>query len=132
VIRAINERFGTSFDEFEHSDENVETCFRIIEDRARRPPWSEALGRFECGLIGLQEYQQAVDSYGPAARLNPIPESRIARPSSERELIKEALVAQIWGPALHDLRLEARRLFALYGGQIATPIDPVAGADEGD
>ena len=46
--------------------------------------------------------------------------------------MKEALVAQIWGPSLRDLRLEARRLFAEYGGQIATPIDPVAGADEGD
>jgi hypothetical protein len=132
VIRRLNEKFGTDFDEFVHSDENVETCFEIIEDRARRPPWAEALGRFECGLIGLEEYQKTVDGYGPAARLSPIPESRIPRPSAEREVMKEALVAQIWGPSLRDLRLEARRLFAEYSGQIATPIDPVAGADEGD
>jgi len=132
VIRRINERFGTEFDEFVHSDQNVETCFEIIEDRARRPPWSEALGRFECGLIGLEEYQKVVDGYGPAARLSPIPETRIPRPSAEREVMKEALVAQLWGPSLRDLRLEARRLFSEYGGQITTPIDPVAGADEGD
>ena len=132
VIRRLNEKFGTSFDEFVHSDQNVETCFEIIEDRARRPPWSDALGRFECGLIGLAEYQKAVDGYGSAARLSPIPESRIPRPSAEREVMKEALLAQIWGPSLRDLRLDARRLFAEYGGQIATPIDPAGGADEGD
>jgi hypothetical protein len=132
VIRRINEKFGTDFDEFVHSEQNVETAFDIIEDRARRPPWSEALGRFECGLIGLEEYQNAVDGYGPAARLVPIPETRIPRPSAEREIMKEALVAQIWGPSLRDLRLEARRLFAEYGGQIAKPIDPAAGAGEAD
>ncbi len=132
VIRQVNERFGTSFDEFVHSHRNVETCFEIIEDRARRPPWSEALGRFECGLIGLAEYQKAVEAYGPAARLSPIPETRIPRPSAEREVMKEALLAQIWGPSLRDLRLDARRLFAEYGGQAATPIDPTPAADEGD
>jgi hypothetical protein len=132
VIRQINEKFGTGFDEFVHTDQNVETCFEIIEDRARRPPWSDALGRFECGLIGLRDYQEVVDGYGAAARLAPIPEARIPRPSAEREVMKEALVAQIWGPSLRDLRLEARRLFAEYGGQIATPIDPVAGVDEAD
>ena len=46
--------------------------------------------------------------------------------------MKEALVAQIWGPSLRDLRLEARRLFTEYGGQIATPIDPAAAADEAE
>jgi hypothetical protein len=132
VIRRINEKFGTAFDEFVHSDENVELCFQIIEDRARRPPWSDALGRFECGLIGLADYQKAVDGFGPAARLAPIPESRIPRPSAEREVMKEAIVAQLWGPSLRDLRVEARRLFAEYGGQITTPIDPVPREDEGD
>jgi hypothetical protein len=132
VIRAINDRFGTTFKEFDHTAENVETCFSIIEDRARRPPWSDELGRFECGLIGLDEYQAAVASYGPTARLTPIPESRIPRPSAEREAIKETLVAQIWGPALRELRLEARRLFAQYGGLVSTPIDPMPGTEEGD
>jgi hypothetical protein len=132
VIRAINDRFGTTFKEFEHTPENVETCFSVIEDRARRPPWSEALGQFESGLIGLSEYRAAVARYGPPGRLAPIPESRVPRPSSEREVIKEALVAQIWGPALRELRLDARRLFAQYGGQVTTPIDPGGGADAGD
>jgi hypothetical protein len=131
VIREINEQFGTTFKEFDHTPENVETCFSIIEDRARRPPWSDALGRFESGLIGLDEYRAAVEGYGSSARLTPIRESRIPRPSAEREAIKETLVAQIWGPALRDLRMEARRLFAQYGGHVATPIDP-AGGEEGD
>jgi hypothetical protein len=33
VIRRINERFGTSFEVFEHTPENVERCFALIEDR---------------------------------------------------------------------------------------------------
>jgi hypothetical protein len=85
VIRRLNEKFGTDFDEFVHSDENVETLLRDHRGPARRPPWAEALGRFECGLIGLEEYQKTVDGYGPAARLSPIPESRIpGRAPSER------------------------------------------------
>jgi hypothetical protein len=132
VIHDINERFGTTFKEFDHTPENVEACFSIIEDRARRPPWSEALGKFESGLIGLDEYRAAVEAFGPVGRLTPIPESRVPRPSAEREAMKKTLVAQIWGPSLRELRLEARRLFAQYGGHVATPIDPDVGAEEGD
>jgi hypothetical protein len=31
VIRRVNERFGTSFREFEHTDENVRACFEAID-----------------------------------------------------------------------------------------------------
>ena len=51
VIRAVNERFGTSFDEFVHTEENVRRCYEIIEDRARRVPWDKALGRFQAGMM---------------------------------------------------------------------------------
>ena len=36
VVRAVNERFGTEFAVFEHTDENVARCFaRIDEDHVR-------------------------------------------------------------------------------------------------
>ncbi len=36
VIRRVNERFSTSFDEFRHTEENVKKCFRLVEEDNRR------------------------------------------------------------------------------------------------
>ena len=38
VTRTVNERFGTDFVPFEHDQANVDRCFDIIEERARRGP----------------------------------------------------------------------------------------------
>ncbi len=35
VIRAVNQRFGTGFAEFQHTDVNVARCFDLIEQRNR-------------------------------------------------------------------------------------------------
>jgi len=35
VIREVNRKFGTAFAEFEHTDENVMRCFRVIEEGNR-------------------------------------------------------------------------------------------------
>jgi hypothetical protein len=46
VVRRLNERFGTTFDEFEHTSENVSRCFGIMEDHARINKVSETqIGR---------------------------------------------------------------------------------------
>lgn len=127
VIRGVNERFGTRFDEFAHTPENVEVCFRIIEDRARRPPWAEALGDFENGKIGLADYLRTVAGYGEARPRSRVPESRVPRPSAQRDAMKEALATQVWGPDLRNLRLRARKLYAKYGGVSQMPLDPPEG-----
>ena len=127
VIRAVNDRFGTRFDEFVHTPENVEVCFRIIEDRARRPPWSEALGDFENGKIGLADYVRAVDGHGQDGPRARVPESRVPRPSAERDAMKSALSSQVLGPRLRSLRLRARALYSKYGGVSAAPLDPPEG-----
>lgn len=36
VIRRVNERFGTSFATFDHTEENVARCFELIEGNSRR------------------------------------------------------------------------------------------------
>jgi len=36
VIDRVNERFGTAFARFEHTDENVQRCFARIEEESRR------------------------------------------------------------------------------------------------
>lgn len=37
VIRRTNERFGTDFKVFEHTEENVRACFELIDERASAP-----------------------------------------------------------------------------------------------
>jgi hypothetical protein len=80
VIRRVNARFGKSFKEFEHTRENVERCFEIIEQYHL-------------------EKDGAVD------------ETSIARPSAQREVMKNELRA-----AFHSARFERLRrdAYALY------------------
>jgi len=119
VIRDVNERFGTSFTPFDHTPENVELCFSIIEDRSRRPPWSEALGKFESGRIGLDQYLAAKARYADRGEVSAVPESRVPRPSAERNAMKQALAERLADPSLRDLRGRARRMFEEYGGRVA-------------
>ena len=109
VIRAINERFDTSFDEFIHSEENVKRCYEIIEDRARRVSWEKTLGRFQAGMITYDEYRAAAQrgKEGGGGQDTSVPETRVQRPSAARQAMKDALRAQLMDP-----RLEARRAAA--------------------
>jgi hypothetical protein len=113
VISAINLRFGTSFEAFIHTEENVKRCYEIIEDRARRVPWEETLGRFQAGMITHDEYREVAergrkDVGGQNAA---VPETRVQRPSVARQAMKDALRARF-----EDPRLTARRAaaFAAY------------------
>jgi hypothetical protein len=110
VIRQLNGRFATRFDEFNHTADNVDECFAIIEDRARWPPWSEALGRLECGIIGIDEYRRIVASAG-SEESKEVPEMRVPRPSPQREDAKRALRVRLEHPGLSTLRTRARRAY---------------------
>ena len=39
VIRRVNERFGTSYAEFDHTDENVARCVELIKERPKLSPY---------------------------------------------------------------------------------------------
>ncbi len=85
VIRRVNERFGTRFAEFEHTEENVERCFAAIdEDYRRRLPEGEALER------------------------------AVARPSGWRAHVKDDLRASFGSPDLAALRARAGRTFRAF------------------
>lgn len=113
VIRKVNERFGTRFAEFEHTEPNVNECFAIIEDRARRPRWSTALGEFECGIIGIDEYRRTVAKFGERGDLPsiPVPERRVQRPSQERADLKSSLRAALENRRLDGPRSRARSAY---------------------
>jgi hypothetical protein len=80
VIREVNSRFGTSFAEFEHTEENVARCFEIIERRNR-----EAYGR--------------------------LVETKVPRPSAERERLKDEMRGELEADRLRPLR---DRAYGLY------------------
>lgn len=78
VIRRLNQRFGSTFREFQHTDANVASCFAIIEehDRTNRTP-----GKIE--------------------------EQTVARPSQQREHMKDALRSALRSPKLAKARADA-------------------------
>ena len=89
VIRRLNQRFGTTFEEFEHSLENVEQAFDYIDDRYK------AMGSAAERVFGRT----------------------VARPSQERSDAKVALRSQLETSELASLRLEARTLFQSLVGE---------------
>lgn len=116
VIRELNTRFGTAFDEFRCTERNVSEVFSIIDDRARWPPWSKALGQFECGIIGIHEYRREVaafESKGGVPTLD-IPERRVQRPSEQRVALKEALRDELRSAHLRARRDRARATYEAF------------------
>jgi len=94
VSRRVNERFGTSFAEFEHTEENARRCFEAIDrDYRRRLPEGEVLER------------------------------QVARPSEWRTRAKEDLLASYRSPHLDRLRARAERTFRAFlpAGDAAAP-----------
>jgi hypothetical protein len=83
VIREVNERFGTDYDEFESTEENLALVLKRIEDRNRR--------RFG---VGTAEGARS-----------------LARPTPEREQLKGRMRAEYDAPALAGLRQRADRLY---------------------
>jgi hypothetical protein len=84
AIERLNEKFGTSFDVWQHSPENETEIFEQIKSRNR--------GRFREG----QEEQRM---------------RAFALPTAEREALKNQLRAQLDAPALTALRQRAQRLY---------------------
>ncbi|HXJ66871.1 MAG TPA: hypothetical protein VNN79_24200 [Actinomycetota bacterium] len=111
VIRRLNARFGTSFNEFVPTDSNVKACFDLVR---RRPTLSPELLGFESGLVSIEELQ-------PALEAMPAQEGVKADtwvPSAERDREKEAFETAWMTPALAKARARAN---AVYQEFLAEP-----------
>lgn len=84
VIRDVNEKFGTQFVEFDHTEENVQSCFDIIDEFYRK------------------------------AGAGKVPEQIVARPSENRKQKKEQLRDQFQTESLSSLRNEAIGLYEKF------------------
>jgi hypothetical protein len=85
VIRAVNDAFGTAFREFDHTEENVRRVFDLIE-------------RWDRGRLGT----------GDAFRRS------VARPSVDRERLKEHARERYADPRLAEQRARLDRLFRAF------------------
>jgi hypothetical protein len=87
VIRRTNQRFGTEFTEFDHTDENVQRVFDLIE-------------RWDRGRLGA----------GEAFRRS------VARPSSDRRAMMDQIRKMYRHPRLARKRRRLQSLFDSFAG----------------
>jgi len=89
VIRRLNERAGTAFEEFDHTEENVRECFRQMDAY-----WHERVGT-----------EGSIEAY-------------VGRPSEERERWKDSL-RPIYRATPAALRGRADALYRAFAGRAA-------------
>jgi hypothetical protein len=110
VIDRVNRRFGCDFARFEHTPENVESCYRLIEERSRQPSTTAAINAYMSGLISAAELDAhrgpGSDPVRPAA-----PEMRVARPSEARAAARERVRDAYLVPRLAGARARAERAY---------------------
>jgi hypothetical protein len=109
VTRRVNERFGTSFAEFEPTEQNVHRCFELIKLRGTLSP---VLLGFESGTVTAEELLPGVVAL--SRRAGPGAEEWI--PSAERDRAKAVLREQWARPALAGLRERARWVYEMFRG----------------
>jgi hypothetical protein len=90
VVRRVNERFGTSYTEFDANPENVRRCFDLIGERPTlNSEWRKLVLGFESGSVTLEELLAArppKNTKPPAGRDTWIPS---ATRSSAKKALRE-------------------------------------------
>jgi hypothetical protein len=115
VIYDVNERFGTNFIAFRHTEANVRTVYELIDERAEGPPWQPTLNRFVSGFVSADEYWAATRSEREARAAQPraVREHRVSRPSETRREARTALRERYRDPTLRRLRAMAERAYGV-------------------
>jgi hypothetical protein len=94
VVVGLNAHFGTSFTPFDHTQENVERVYALIDERSQQPAHAAAIHQYVCGLISRGDLEAARRRSGPAPARPPRVEQRVARPSDERRDLQSRLGEQ--------------------------------------
>ena len=110
----LNRKYGTRFEPFQHTDENVSECFSLIDERARRPPWDVHLGYFLSGLETLEQMRAAAQRAGGMRGIEPIPSGRVSRPAVERSRELASALEVYQSRSMSALRAHAERTYAMF------------------
>jgi hypothetical protein len=109
----LNARYGTAFGRFAHTADNVERCYRLIDERSGEPDAAAAINAYMSGLIGAAE----LDRLRPASvRTTPPLGLRVARPSPERAAHRDGVVDAYLAPHLDAARARAERVYRDFVG----------------
>jgi hypothetical protein len=106
VIRQVNDVFGTDFSAYEPSAENDDVVFRIIDLGDERTSTNELVTTYFSGGVGLDELRGILRRDPGASHMT------VARPSAERERLKETLRWSYRQSRLAGLRETAEHLYA--------------------
>ena len=114
VIRRVNHVFGTDFAEYESSPENDDVVFSIIDLGDERTSTNELVTTYFSGGVGLEELRAVLRrdlglelGSGSAAS-----HATVARPSAERQRLKESLRRSYSDGRLARLRSRAEDVYA--------------------
>ena len=111
VIEALNARFETSFTPFDHTRENVERVYDLIDERARHPRYARVIREYVSGMITYDKLEAARSRADCSDAALPLAEHRVARPTESRKLLQTAAVERYAQPDLADLRDRAEAAF---------------------
>jgi hypothetical protein len=108
VTRRLNQRFGTHFAEFAHTDANVRACRQLIRLRGTLSP---TLLGFESGTVGRAELHAAVARLEDAERHD---DAEAWVPSARREHAKSRFHAEWASPTRARLRHRAEAVYHAF------------------
>jgi hypothetical protein len=120
VIRRLNERFGTGFAEFVHTDANSSECFELIKHRGTL---SKILLGFESGVVTKDQMRRELQTLARQEKRADGKEAWI--PSDDRIRSKAALRAQWLQPGLARMRDRAEAVYAEFRAASRLPAEPV-------
>lgn len=115
VIDRVNARYGTAFDRFEHTPENVEACYALIDERSRQADGGAAINAYMSGVISAAELDVR-RAAGAGTSLSATPEMRVARPSAARAAARDRVREAYLAPHLADARARAERVYRDFVG----------------
>jgi hypothetical protein len=95
VIRRVNDAFGTSFREFEHTEGNVRKCFELMDEANRQVHGGGRLRK-----------------------------TFVSRPSEDKQAMKARVAARLEAPELANLRTRARELYEEFRSCACPQADP--------
>jgi glycosyltransferase involved in cell wall biosynthesis len=113
AIRRLNERFGTSYVEFAHTEENTRECLELIKLRGTL---SKTLLGFESGLVSLVELQSERERLAREGESLATQEAWV--PSADRDRAKAALLEEWEATSMVVLRARAEGAYRAFLGGV--------------